>query len=105
MFAKSLALPPRVATAMSGSAFAKKVSDFPLPQREEAALAEVMSGNVPRFWRELVPITVTESGVNTNVVVYFVTPDYLIIGSDEDYFLMPLTPFTAQRIADQLDCS
>ena len=30
--------------------------------------------------------------------------DYLAIGSDDDCFLTPLTPLTAQAIADRLDC-
>ncbi|MFO1512715.1 MAG: hypothetical protein U1F83_07355 [Verrucomicrobiota bacterium] len=36
---------------------------------------------------------------------YYVTPDYLAVGTDADYFLTPLTPLTAQFIADQLDCT
>ncbi|MDB6027462.1 MAG: hypothetical protein JWM68_3685, partial [Verrucomicrobiales bacterium] len=82
-----------------------KVLGLPLQQREEAAFAEVMSGNVPTFWREMVPITVTDAPAKTHTLTYSVSPDYLSIGSDEDYLLMPLTPFTAQRIADGLDCS
>jgi hypothetical protein len=46
-------------------------------------------------------VSVTVGNVRAS---YFVTPDYLAIGSDEDYFLAPLTPLTAQAIADRLDC-
>ena len=41
----------------------------------------------------------------TNTATFYVTPDYLAIGSDEDYFLIPISPNTAQRIADALHCS
>ena len=41
----------------------------------------------------------------TNSATYFVTPDYLAIGSDDDYLLTPITPTTAQKIADLLHCS
>ncbi len=34
-----------------------------------------------------------------------VTPDYVAVGSDTDYFLVPLTPRTAQRIADLVHAS
>lgn len=34
----------------------------------------------------------------------FVAPDYLAIGSDDDYFLAPISPGTAQGIADEIDC-
>src|SRR4029453_5788167 len=30
----------------------------------------------------------------------FVTPDYLAIGADDDFFRIPMTPLTAQAIAD-----
>ena len=38
--------------------------------------------------------------METLEVTYFVTPDYLAVGSDDDYFLMPMTPILAQRIAN-----
>ncbi len=33
------------------------------------------------------------------------TPDYLAVGSDDDYFLAPISPYTAQRIAEALHCT
>ena len=36
---------------------------------------------------------------------YYVTPDYLAVGSDDDYFLAPISPYTAQRIAEALHCT
>ncbi len=104
--AKKLNLPLRSADALSGSAFAKRVSALPLKEREEAVWKEAMAGNVPEFLRELVPVTVSETTEGrANTIVYYVTPDYLAIGANDDYFPMPLTPFTAQKIADQLGCS
>ncbi|MGZ5543143.1 MAG: immunoglobulin domain-containing protein, partial [Limisphaerales bacterium] len=46
-----------------------------------------------------VPITtnLTISGVQ-HTVTYYVTPDYMAIGSDSDYFLEPMTPLLAQRL-------
>ncbi|HEY5392000.1 MAG TPA: hypothetical protein VIJ57_07790, partial [Hanamia sp.] len=35
---------------------------------------------------------------------YFALPDYLSIGSDKDFARIPLTPMTAQFIADSLHC-
>jgi hypothetical protein len=31
-------------------------------------------------------------------------PDYLAVGSDDDFVRMPMTPQTAQRVADAFDC-
>lgn len=35
---------------------------------------------------------------------YYVAPDYLSIGSDDDWARTPLTPMAAQKIADSLHC-
>ena len=40
----------------------------------------------------------------TKSCTFFVKPDYLSLGTDEDFFRAPMTPGTAQRIADNLDC-
>ena len=36
--------------------------------------------------------------------VFFVSPDYLSIGTDEDWARIPLTPMAAQKIADSFNC-
>ncbi len=59
------------------------------------------AGNVPPFLRALVPVTVA---IGATKATYFVTPDYFAIGSDDDFFLTPLTPGTAQNIADLAGC-
>jgi hypothetical protein len=77
-----------------------------LAEREKQAVAEVLSGNVPNFLRRLCPVEVTNVvGNTTNHATFFVTPDYLAIGSDADYLLTPLSPQIAQAIADRLKCS
>lgn len=99
--AAELDLPPRPSTAPSGTEFAQSVADLSLKAREAAILEQWQQGNVPRFLRTLVPVTVTHG---KDRATYDVTPDYLAIGSDDDFFLTPMTPFTAQRIADRAGC-
>jgi hypothetical protein len=99
--AQSLDLPPRQASAPTGTAFAQSIAALPLAEREEKILAQVKSGNVPPFLRKLVAVSVSAANVEAT---YLVAPDYLAIGSDDDYFRTPLTPQTAQAIADRLDC-
>jgi hypothetical protein len=99
--AQSLNLPPRQPSAPKGTAFALSIAALPLAEREEKILAQVKAGNVPPFLRKLVPVAVSAGKLKAS---YFVTPDYLAVGSDDDYFLTPLTPLTAQSIADSLDC-
>jgi hypothetical protein len=99
--AQSLDLPRRQPSAPKGRAFALSIMALPLEEREEKILAEVKAGNVPPFLRKLVPVEVSAGTVKAS---YFVAPDYLAIGSDDDFFLTPLMPLAAQAIADRLDC-
>ena len=127
-------LPERPAGALPGSEFQEQVRNLALAAREEGIFEQLMAGNVPGFLREMVPVTVTgtvggsgsgslngsgsgtEGGLvtvsvgasgtgETMEVTYYVTPDYLAVGSDDDYFLMPMTPILAQRIASATGCS
>ena len=100
--AETLDLPPRSPGAPPGAAFARSIAGLALKDREARIRAELEAGNVPRFLRTLVPVTASHEA---DTVVYYVTADYLAVGSDDDYFRTPLTPSTAQAIADRLDCS
>jgi hypothetical protein len=87
--------------SLKGREFARSVTGLSLREREERILAEIKGGNVPPFLRALVPVTVSNGAVKAT---YYVTPDYIGIGADEDYFLTPLSPATGQAIADMLGC-
>src|ERR1051326_7041177 len=104
--AQTLPLPPRPANSPSGAAFAQSISGLSLPEREKEILLQVKAGNIPNFQRRFCPVLVTNvADGRTNLATFFVAPDYFAIGSDEDYFLMPLSPNTAQQIADAFKCS
>ena len=63
---------------------------------------EIVRGNIPEFLRALKAISVTtaDAAGKEHNATYFVTPDYLAVGSDADFFRVPMQPRTAQRIAD-----
>lgn len=104
--AQILPLPVRPTHAPTGDAFVTQISALAPTQREEAIYFQITSGNGPDFLRQLCPITVTNVVAGkTNLATFLVAPDYLAVGMDEDYFLSPMTPLTAQRIADQLGCT
>ncbi len=103
--AQELNLPSRPADAPTGSEFVEQVRNLALAAREEAIFEQVMAGNVPGFLRDLVPVTVSgPAGDGTLDVTYYVTPDYLAVGRDDDYFLIPTTPILAQRIGNEIGC-
>ena len=74
--------------------------------RENWVLDQVAIGNIPNWMRTLVPVTINQTISGTpHTLTYYVAPDYLAIGSDQDYFLEPTTPILAQRIANLLNCT
>lgn len=104
--AQTLQLSPRPADAPTGTQFAQQITPLDLRQRENEIFAQIASGNVPNFLRHLCPVQVTNVSFGvTNRATFYVTPDYLAVGSDEDYFLTPISPNMAQRIADLTGCS
>ena len=103
--AQTPAFPPRATNAPGGNAFIKQISVLEFAQREATVVEAVSAGNVPAFQRTLCPVNVTNVfDGKTNVATFFAAPDYLAVGSDEDYFLTPVSPTTAQMIADRLGC-
>lgn len=76
--------------------------------RENEMEMEIKKGNFPDFMRQLTRIEVpigskplvdsTDRPINT--AAYWVMPDYLMVGDDQDFLRLPMRPQTAQRIAD-----
>ena len=97
-----ISLPQRPPDALKGTDFARSIAEMPLKEREERIFAEIKAGNVPPFLRRFVPVDVTNGSLKAT---FFVAPDYLAIGSDDDYFSTPLTPYTAQKVADLVGCT
>lgn len=97
--------PARPAAAPTGSQFLAEIAGMTRANREARMLAEITGGNVPGFLRSFVPVTVSANvDGNLRQATYFVTPDYLAIGVDRDFFRAPMSPLIAQPIADALDC-
>jgi hypothetical protein len=102
-------IPPRPAGAISGRAFIESLHGFSFDDREAAILREVTSGNVPEFLRDFKTVQIRgmikDGQRKTDVTASLdVMPDYLAVGSNDDYVRMPMTPQTAQRIADRFGC-
>lgn len=100
-----LDIPERPENAISGSAFVAQVTGKSIEDRECAVIREILSGNVPSFSRTLTPLKICRSFADQLYeLICYVTCDYLAIGSDQDYLYIPLTAYTAQYLADQLNC-
>ena len=101
-----LNIPDRPENAIAGSEFVNQVSGLSLTDRERAVAREILTGNVPSFSRKLRPLTINQNINTTNYeLTFFTVCDYMAIGSDQDYLYIPMTPSTAQYLADRLDCT
>lgn len=101
-----LPLPPRQPGAPTGSQFVTQITSLSLTDREAAIKAQFAAGNVPDFLRTLKPVTVNMTISGTpHSVTYYVTPDYISIGTEADYFRTPMTPTLGQQLADIVDGS
>jgi len=104
--APRVAIPPRSPSAPGGTAFVASLAALPRDLREQAILDEVERGNVPDFLRHLQPVRVSVSGQpaadgrqRTLMATVWVMPDYLAVGSNEDFVRVPLDLPTATAIA------
>lgn len=107
-----LDLPPRPADAAGGNQIVEELRGLEFEAREERVYAEVARGNIPGWLRELGRVEVTvevpasgagdaeSDGTRTRRLTFWAMPDYLSIGSDDDFFYVPLSPRTALRIAE-----
>jgi hypothetical protein len=103
--AQVLPLPQRPVDAPAREQIIERISALSREAREDTLFRQIMSGNVPDFMRTLVPVFSSASiRGRWYSITYFVTADYLCVGSNLRYFLTPMTPLLAQKIADSLHC-
>ena len=93
-------IPSRHPEAPTGSQFADSVSSVDRQQREHAILSQLVEGNLPGFLRRLIPVKLNHENIRATV---FVMPEYLAIGSDDDFLRIPMNLHTATTIAEQFD--
>jgi hypothetical protein len=94
-------IPTRAADAPGGHAFAAAIRGLSDDERESRIQHELLAGNIPKFLRALVPIRLrwaAGNGAPVDIVIC-TAPDYLAIGSDDDFLLMPMRLSTALSTA------
>jgi hypothetical protein len=101
-----LQAPSPVTQRISGSDFYKTVAAWKWAARDSLAVQEILSGNIPSFLQKFVAVNseIKDSLGITHHAIFYVLPDYLSLGTDEDWTRIPLTPMAAQKIADSFHC-
>jgi hypothetical protein len=93
--------------SITGSEFYRLADTLNWSQRDSLAYVAFEAGSIPSFLKKFQPVkislvdSITEKTIHA---VIYVSPDYFSIGNDQDWCRVPLTPMTAQKIADRLDC-
>lgn len=90
-----------------GSVFYERTRLLSWEQREKEAVDEFYAGNYPDFltkWERVETIQNDANGAERSVVL-FVSPDYVAVGDNHDYFTIPLTPMASTTIARMLGAS
>ena len=104
---RRLEIPERKIDAESGTSFMKRLEPLGRDEREEEVFKAISEGNIPSFLRNTVTLTgaFPDSLGVIHRVIYEAMPDYLSVGSDSDFFRIPMNPYTAQNIATQFGAS
>jgi hypothetical protein len=98
---------PDRSSSLTGTDFYKTAAPFKWQQRDSFAVKEILAGNIPSFLKKFIPVHVQAIDSSTGKTIkatYYVAPDYLSIGTDEDWARINITPYAAQKIADSFHC-
>lgn len=94
-------------SSMTGNEFYHEAFAMKWQARDSFALKEVLAGDIPSFLKKFVAIhtSIIDSATGKMIkATYYVAPDYLSIGTDQDWARINITPKAAQRIADSFNC-
>jgi hypothetical protein len=96
-------IPARSGHAMTASDFVAQTWGLSEPARERVVATELLRGNLPAFLRDLKPVTLRGRGGSGREVeiTICVTPDYLALGSSQDFLRTPMGRPTAFRVANR----
>lgn len=98
---------PERSSATTGDEFYHRAFSMKWAARDSFALKEILSGNVPSFLKKFSPVNISITDSLSGKIIkatYYVSPDYLSIGNDEDWARINITPKAAQKIADSFHC-
>ena len=94
-------------SVLTGNDFYHQAFAMKWKERDSFAVKEVLAGNIPSFLKkfERINVSIIDSATGKTISAeYFVSPDYLSIGTDDEWARINITPLAAQKIADSLNC-
>ena len=104
---KKIQTPNPLGNRITGNEFYHQAFAMKWKERDSFAVKEVLAGNIPSFIKKFkkIKVSIIDSTTGKSISAeYFVSPDYLSIGTDNDWARINITPLAAQRIADSFTC-
>jgi hypothetical protein len=98
---------PQRTSSLTGTEFYRQAAAMKWKSRDSFVLKEILTGNLPSFLERFVPVHVSiiDSATGKTIkATYYVAPDYLSVGTNEDWARINITPNAAQQIADSFNC-
>ncbi len=94
-------IPLRPAHTPTGSQFGQLIARVDGTERERMISDALLAGDMPTFLRRFAPVHLAIRLVDGQLarIVLCVAPDYLAVGSDSDFLLMPMRLATALQLA------
>lgn len=103
---KEIKIPQR-SSSLTGNDFYQQASAMKWKERDSFVVKEILAGNIPSFLKKFhrIKVSITDSANSKTIhAEYFVSPDYLSLGTNDDWARINITPLAAQKIADSLNC-
>ena len=98
---------PQRTSSLTGNEFYRQAFGMKWKERDSFVVKEILAGNVPSYLRkfERIQVSIVDSTTGRTLhAEYYVSPDYLSIGTDDDWARVNITPLAAQKIADSFNC-
>lgn len=88
-------------TGLKAWDFVETIDDMDFWDFEERTVRALMDGDVPDALRNFSKIRYRKQG---HTVEFWALPDYLAVGTNEDYVRMPMGIISSRKVAKALDC-
>ena len=93
------AFPPKVGSEIGGTDILSRLKKLPESQIEREIEDYIQKGHVPNFLREFVAV---ETNCDAEKIKFWVSSDYLSLGTDADFFRIKIGARRAQSLADEM---
>ena len=98
---------PGRTSLLTGNQYYQHAASMKWNARDSFAVKELLSGNVPNFLKKFkaVHVFIKDSSTGRSInATYYVSPDYLSIGNNNNWARINITPNAAQQVADKFNC-